>query len=52
MQPFVFLNPSLKCFSRKGIRNIVKKYAEMVNPNKKITVHTLRRTFAKKEKRI
>lgn len=43
---YLFPNPNDGALSRMAVLNIVRKYARIAVPNKRVTVHTLRHTFA------
>lgn len=43
---YLFPNPKGDSLSRMSVLNIVKKYSLIAVPNKKVTVHTCRHTFA------
>ncbi|MCX8011976.1 MAG: site-specific tyrosine recombinase XerD, partial [Desulfobacterota bacterium] len=44
--PFLFLNPSGKKFTRSGFWKIIKRYARKAGINKPLSPHTLRHSFA------
>jgi len=44
--PFLFLNPSGKKFTRTGFWKIIKRYARKAGINKPLSPHTLRHSFA------
>ncbi len=43
---YLFLNRNGKPLTDRGIRLVIKKYSKKVVPNKNVTPHTLRHTFA------